>query len=231
MKVPIIDLQGNKVRDISLSDSIFGLVPNKEAIAQYLRVYLMNQRQGTSKTKDRSEVSGGGKKPWKQKHTGRARHGSSRSPIWVGGGVAHSKVPKSWKLSLPKKIRRLAICSTLSQQLLKNKVILIADTKMESAKTKDIQKALSKIVSGRKNVLVWAARDDKLIRGVANLPNISITCVENLNAYEILNARKVIMFEGAAKFLNDKYSVSAGSKNKVTAVEKKVEKVEEKDKK
>src|SRR3989344_2069599 len=136
MKIDVLDIKGKKVDEITLKKEIFGIEPNETVLAQYVRVYRTNQRQGTSSTLNRGEVSGGGKKPWKQKGTGRARVGSTRNPIWVHGGVAHGPKPKDWTLKLPKKVKRLALISALSSAVEKKKLTVLDKIEIESPKSK-----------------------------------------------------------------------------------------------
>jgi large subunit ribosomal protein L4 len=209
MKVPVVDVKGNKVKDITLSDAVFKIKPNKELLGQYLRVYLANQRQGTAHTKTRSEVSGGGKKPWRQKGTGRARHGSIRSPIWVGGGVAHGPRAKSWRMVISKKQRRLAMKSAMSQAFNEGKVSVVDDIKMTSHKTKEVKGALANILSPKNTLIVWLDEDTNLMRGCRNLKSVELKSATNLNAYEVLRYNKVVMSEQAAKYLEGKYKDEA----------------------
>ncbi|MBN1162261.1 50S ribosomal protein L4 [Patescibacteria group bacterium] len=205
MKVDVLDIKGNKVKDINLSDTVFKVVPNKEILGQYLRVYLSNQRQGTSHTKTRAEVSGGGKKPWRQKGTGRARHGSTRSPIWVGGGTAHGPRAKSWSLSLSKEQRRAAMRSAISQVFVDKKAVVVDEIKIDSPKTKDVLDALASLLSCADTLIVWKEKDENLFRGCGNIPNVYLQGADNLNVYDLLKHKKIILVEDAAKYLEGKY--------------------------
>jgi large subunit ribosomal protein L4 len=131
MKIDLIDIKGNSTKKIELDSSVFGIVPNANSLVQYLRVFSTNQRQGTSKTKNRREVSGGGRKPWKQKHTGRSRQGSIRSPIWVHGGVAHGPLPKDWTLKVTKDISKQAMRAALSEKMLNNCLFVMEKVELE----------------------------------------------------------------------------------------------------
>lgn len=205
MKVNVLDTKGNNIKEITLDDSVYNIEPNKEVLGQYLRVYLSNQRQGTSDTKTRSDVRGGGRKPWRQKGTGRARHGSIRSPIWVGGGITHGPHPKSWRKSLPRKLKQLAMRSALSQRMLDKDIVVVDKIEARSIKTGEIKKSLEKIITARKNLIVLKTKDENLLIATNNLRNLSISCSDNVNVYEILDADKIILLEDAALYLQEKY--------------------------
>ena len=204
MKIDVLNIKGEKVEQITLSDEIFGITPNEDVLAQYLRVYMHNQRQGTSSTKDRSEVSGGGKKPWKQKGTGRARVGSSRSPLWRHGGVTHGPKPKSWNLDLNKKMRRLAILSAISSKFANNKAIVVDSVTFEAPKTKSMVEVL-KNLNASKPLLVMQSIDENTVKSGSNIKDLKITRASMLNAYDLLNAKTVIFVKDAVLGLQDKY--------------------------
>ena len=145
MKLNVLDKKGKNVGEVTLSDAVFGVTPNEDVLTRYLRILTHNQRQGTSKVKTRGEVSGGGKKPWRQKKTGRARHGSTRSPLWVGGGITHGPTPKSWTLIFPRKMRTLAIKSALSYQFINKKALIVDKFELKEPKTKALVDLLSSL--------------------------------------------------------------------------------------
>lgn len=206
MKIDVINLKGEKIEQIDLKDSVFGFEPNLEVLKQYIRVFRTNQRQGTSSTKTRSEVSGGGAKPWRQKGTGRARHGSNRSPIWVGGGVAHGPKPKSWRLSISKSMKDNALKSALSIKMKDKKIIVLENVKIEKPSTKDFSKALEKIKINGKTSIVWTGECDNLIKSSRNLPQISLVNAESLGAYDVVKASSMIFLKDAILNVQERVS-------------------------
>ncbi len=205
MKQQVLDIQGNKVEELELSENIFGIKPNETVLAQYVRVFLANQRQGTSSTKTRAEVSGGGKKPWRQKGTGRARHGSTRSPIWRHGGVAHGPKPKSWSLSLPQKIRQLALKSALSQKQANDKIKILCELETNTPSTKFMREVLTKLESNGKTLIVLDTVKPNVIKSSSNLPAVNTVFWEALNAYDILSTDTLIFTKDAVLKLQEKY--------------------------
>lgn len=206
MKATVLDIQGKKIEDINLNDEMFGIVPNLSVLAQYVRVYRTNQRQGTSSTLTRAEVSGGGKKPWAQKGTGRARHGSTRSPIWVHGGVAFGPKPKNWHLDLPKKMVALAFKSALSLKFKDNEALIVDGLKMEKPSTKDMKSLLEKLNVEGKVLFVWQDKDENIYKSLANLNKVQVANAGNLNAYELLSAKKVIFTKEAVLNVETRYA-------------------------
>lgn len=205
MKLDVLNIKGEKIEQITLNDEIFAVESNDLVLAQYIRVYLSNQRQGTSSTKDRSEVSGGGKKPWKQKGTGRARVGSNRSPLWRHGGVTHGPKPKSWNLSLNKKMKKLAILSALSKKFADNKAIILDSISFAAPKTKEMINILTNIKASTKPLLILNTVDTNVLKSGANIKNLSITQASVLNAYDIMNAKTLIFVKDAVVSLEGKY--------------------------
>jgi len=204
MKIDLMDIKGNSTKKIELDSSVFGIVPNANSIVQYLRVYTTNQRQGTSKTKNRREVSGGGRKPWKQKHTGRSRQGSIRSPIWVHGGVAHGPLPKDWTLKVTKDISRQAMRAALSEKMLNNCLFVMEKVELEKPNTKQLVQIISKLKVEGKVLIVWSERSWNLLKSASNIPGVYISPVKNLNTYEVMNADYLILEKGAVKFLEER---------------------------
>jgi large subunit ribosomal protein L4 len=205
MKKDVLDTKGNKLEQITLDKSVFGGVVHEITLAQYLRVYLANQRQGTASTKTRSEVSGSGKKPWRQKGTGRARVGTKRNPIWRHGGVAHGPKPKDWGLDLNKRARKLAIKSALTQVLSSESTFIINEFNLQTPKTKDAVKALEPFNLEGRTLLVLDKLDENISKGLSNIENISFAMPDNLNAYSLVNAKNVIFTKEAIQKLTEKY--------------------------
>ena len=206
MKIDVFDTTGKKVEEITLKKEVFGIEPNMEILNQYLRVFKMNQRQGTSSTKTRGEVSGGGIKPWKQKGTGRARLGSSRIPIWRHGGVSHGPKPHEWSLNMPKKMRRLAIISALSSLVSGNKMTVLENFNLAESKTKEVKGVVDSLKLSGKTLIVLNSSSDKAVQGAKNIKDLKTAFVGTLNAYELLNAKNVIFVKDAVVTLEGKYA-------------------------
>lgn len=205
MKIDVLNIKGEKVEQITLKDTIFGIEPNDNVLSQYIRVFLHNQRQGTASTKDRSEVSGSGRKPWKQKGTGRARVGSIRSPLWVHGGVTHGPKPKDWSLSLNKKMKRLAMLSALSKKFTSKDVIVLDSLNFDTAKTKEMINVLNNIKADKKVLLVLNSVDKNVLKSGSNVDYLAIEQASILNAYEVMNSKKLIFVKDALLSLESKY--------------------------
>ena len=200
MKIDVLDIKGKKVDEITLKKEIFGIEPNETVLAQYVRVYRTNQRQGTSSTLNRGEVSGGGKKPWKQKGTGRARVGSTRNPIWV-----HGPKPKDWTRKLPKKVKRLALISALSSAVEKKKLTVLDKIEIESPKSKLVSEIVKNLDLKGSTLIVLNEKNDNLLLGSRNILGLNPTLLNNLNAYDILNARNVVFMKDAILGVQKKY--------------------------
>ena len=206
MKVDVYTQTGEKLKTkVELNDQIFGITPNADLVAQYARVYQANQRQGTVKTKTRGEVSGGGRKPWRQKGTGRARHGSTRSPIWVGGGTAHGPQPKDWSLKMPKKMKRKALFSALSQKQKEEGVLVLNKIELKGIKTKDLEGVLNKLPVKDKVLIALDKMDEKVILSARNLAGVKTIQVKDLNAYEVLDTKTTIFPKAALKVLEETF--------------------------
>ncbi|OGC50661.1 50S ribosomal protein L4 [candidate division WWE3 bacterium RIFCSPLOWO2_01_FULL_37_15] len=205
MKSQVFDYKGAKIEDITLSDDIFGVKPKADLIANYVRVYLSNNRQGTSSTKTRAEVSGGGKKPWKQKGTGRARVGSTRNPLWRHGGISHGPKPKDWGLMMPKKMKKLATVMALSSKALSDNLIILSEINLKNSKTKEVKNLLDSLKLSGRTLIVTDMKDDSLLRSISNLKNVDLSFVGTLNAYEILKSKNLVMLKDAVKSLENKY--------------------------
>ena len=205
MKVDFYTKTGTKKDPIEVSKDLFGVGPNEPLLLQYIHIFKTNQRQGTSKVKTRSEVSGGGKKPWQQKGTGRARHGSIRSPIWRHGGVAHGPLPKKWHLDFPKKMRILALKSALSNKLKEGFLAVMEAPNLKTPSSKEMAKILAKLDLHGKVLLVQKENNLAVRKSVSNLENVKCSMAENLNAYEVLLADRIILIKDALEFLEEKY--------------------------
>ncbi|MFC1700067.1 50S ribosomal protein L4 [Patescibacteria group bacterium] len=197
MKVKVLDTKGSTIEEITLSDDVFGIKPNETLLAQYVRVFSVNQRQGTSSTKTRSEVSGGGKKPWRQKGTGRARHGSIRSPIWVGGGVAHGPKPYKPNLKMPKKMRALAFKSALSSKFKDKEVTILDKVKFDKPSTKTMASILEKLKISGSTLLVWFKKDENLVKSASNIPGLRTRNSSSLNTFDVLRSKNTIFLKDA----------------------------------
>lgn len=206
-KVTVFDMTGKNVGEMELNEDIFGIEPNEAVLHAAVVQYLANQRQGTQSTKTRTEVRGGGRKPWRQKGTGRARHGSIRSPIWVGGGVALGPKPRSYRTSMNKKTKRLALKSALSAKVQADEFIIIDKLTMDEYKTKAIVSMLEALGANRKALLVTAGNNDqKLAVSARNIPGVASAPVNSLNVYDLLNYDKIIIAQDAVEKLEEVYA-------------------------
>ncbi len=205
-KVSVFDMTGKQLADTELSDAVFGITPNKEVMHAMVVNYLANQRQGTQSTLTRTEVSGGGRKPWRQKGTGHARQGSTRSPQWVHGGIALGPKPRSYSYSLNKKVRRLAMKSALSSKVLDNNIVVLDAIKLEEFKTKAVINMLNALSVTGKALIVMPEVDKKLIKSAANIPGVKTACVNTLNVYDILNYDKFIVVQDAVAKIEEVYA-------------------------
>ncbi len=206
MKVDVINLKGEKLEQIDLNDEVFGSDYNPTVLAQYIRVYKNNQRQGTSSTKTRSEVSGGGVKPRAQKGSGRSRQGSIRSPIFVGGGVAHGPKPKSYKLNLSKKLKKLALSSALSTRMREGKVIIIDGVDIKKPSTKEFSQSLKNIKVSGSLSLVWVGDDENLIKSARNIPEVNLVNVKSLGAYDVMKTKNIVFLKKAVLDFQESFS-------------------------
>ena len=204
--VAVVDMKGTKVDEINLADSIFGIEPNAAVMHELVVNYLANQRQGTQSTLTRSEVRGGGRKPWRQKGTGHARQGSIRAPQWRKGGVVFAPKPRSYKYTVNKKVRRLAMKSAFSSKAQDNEIIVIDKIALDEFKTKTIVKMLSDIGSEKKALIVLPEVDKKVIKSASNIPGVKTAQVNELNVYNILNADKLIIVKDAVAKIEEVYA-------------------------
>lgn len=205
-KFDVLDMNGKKVSTVELSDAVFGITPNEKVMHAAVVNFLANQRQGTQSTKTRSEVSGGGKKPWRQKGTGHARQGSTRSPQWTHGGVALGPKPRDCSYRLNKKVRRLALLSALSSKAAEGEMVVIDELKASEYKTKAIVAMLAAIGADKKALLVTPAADAKLVKSAANIPGVRTATVGSINTYTVLNGGKFVISVEAAKKLEEVYA-------------------------
>ena len=202
----VVDMNGAEVGAIELADSVFGAEPNAAVLHASVRAYLMNQRQGTQSTLTRSEVSGGGKKPWKQKGTGRARQGSTRSPQWYHGGVALGPKPRLYKIAMNKKTKKLAMISALSSKVASGEMIVVDQIATDAYKTKTMVSMLNAVGAGKKTLVVLANNDEKVIKSFANIPGVKTTQANTINVYDILNCNSFVVVSDAAKKIEEVYA-------------------------
>ena len=205
-KLSVYDMKGKTVGEVELSDAIFGITPNKFAMHAVVVNYLANQRQGTQSTKTRAEVSGGGKKPWRQKGTGRARQGSTRSPQWRHGGIALGPKPRDYRYTLNKKLRRLAMFSALSSKVANNEFVVVDAIKMDEFKTKTVVEMLKALNTGKKTLIVLDNVDEKVIKSAANIPGVKTAQTNTINVYDLLNADKIVAVKGAVEKIEGVYA-------------------------
>ena len=204
-KVDVYNVEGKKVSDVELKESIFGIVPNEEIVHSVLLNFLANQRQGTQSTKTRSEVSGGGRKPWRQKGTGRARQGSIRAPQWIGGGIALGPKPRSYKYSVNKKERRLAIKSVLSSKVLENQLTVVDKLAFDEIKTKQMVNALENLKVTGKTLIVLPEKNEKVQKSARNIENVKTTLVNTINVYDLLKYTNLVLTLDTVKKLEEVY--------------------------
>ena len=204
--VTVFDVNGNKVSELALADSIFAIEPNTSAMHLAVVAYLANQRQGTQSTLTRSEVSGGGKKPWRQKGSGRARQGSTRAPQWYHGGIAHGPKPRTYGLAINKKVKRLAMKSALSSKVLDGEMIVLDSLKLDAIKTKEIVKVRSALETGKKTLIVLPEKDDVIYRSARNIAGVKVSLVNTLNVYDILNCNSIVVLKDAVAKIEEVYA-------------------------
>lgn len=205
-KLAVLDKTGKKVSDIELKDEIFAIEPNKSAMHLVVVNYLANQRQGTQSTLTRSEVSGGGRKPWKQKGTGRARQGSTRAPQWTHGGIALGPKPRDYGFDVNKKVRRLAMKSALSSKVAADEMIVVDDFSMDAIKTKEMANILSAVKAGKKTLIVLPEKNDVLYKSARNIEGTNVSLVNTLNVYDILNCNTIVVLKDAVAKIEEVYA-------------------------
>ncbi len=204
--IAVLDMAGKNVGEITLSDAIFGIEPNAVVMHMAVVNYLANQRQGTQSTLTRTEVSGGGKKPWRQKGTGHARQGSTRAPQWRHGGIVHAPKPRDYSYSLNKKVRRLALLSALSDKVLGGNLIVLDELKLEAYKTKVVADCLKAIGAGKKALIVLEDNNAFAVKSIANIEGAKSAQVNTINTYDVINADTLVIVKGAVAKLEEVYA-------------------------
>ena len=205
-KVAVLDMTGKEVGTVELSDSIFGIEPNVSVMHDVVVNHLANKRQGTQSALTRAEVSGGGKKPWRQKGTGHARQGSIRSPQWRYGGIVFAPKPRDYSYVVNKKVKRLAMKSAFSSKVLDNGIIVLDSLEMPEYKTKSMVNVLDAIGANGKSLVVLPEIEDKIIKSSRNIPGVKTSQVNTLNVYDILNARKLVIVKSAISKIEEVYA-------------------------
>ena len=205
-KVAVLDMAGKEVGSIELAESVFGIEPNKSVMLHMVKNYLANQRQGTQSALTRSEVSGGGKKPWRQKGTGHARQGSTRAPQWTHGGIVFAPKPRDYSYTVNKKVRRLAMKSAFSAKVAENEMVVIDSIAMDEYKTKTIAAMLKAVGAEKKALIVLPEVNEKVIASAANIPGVKTAQVNTLNVYDILNADMFIVAKDAVAKIEEVYA-------------------------
>lgn len=198
-KVALFNQDGKQAGDIELNESVFGIEPNKSVLFEAVVMQRASLRQGTHKTKIRSEVAGGGRKPWRQKGTGRARQGSIRSPQWRGGGTVFGPVPRSYSYKLPKKVRRLAIKSALSTKVLEENILVLQSLAFEAPKTKDFKAVLGNLSVEKKALIVTADLDENVALSARNIPGVTVLTANGINVLDLLGHDKVVFTKSAVE--------------------------------
>ena len=204
--VAVFNMAGEKVSELALNESVFAVEPNTSVMHMAVINYLANQRQGTQSTLTRAEVSGGGKKPWRQKGTGRARQGSTRAPQWYHGGIALGPKPRSYNFTINKKVRQLAIKSALSSKVLANELVVLDNLTLEAIKTKEIVKVLAALKSGKKALIVLPEKNDVVYRSARNIAGVKVSPVNTINTYDILNCDTLIVLKDAVAKIEEVYA-------------------------
>ncbi len=205
-QVQVYNQEGKKTSKLELADSVFGIEPNADAMHLAVVSYLANQRQGTQSTLTRSEVSGGGAKPWRQKGTGRARQGSTRSPQWTHGGIALGPKPRKYKVNLNKKVKRLAMKSALSSKVAADEMMVINKLELEEIKTKAVVSMLTKLKTAKKTLIVTAESNEKIYKSARNIEGVKVVTVNTLCVYDILNCDSFVVIKDAAKKIEEVYA-------------------------
>ena len=205
-KIDVYDIQGKKVSTVDLKDEIFGIEPNGAVVHSVLVNFLANQRQGTQNTKTRSEVSGGGRKPWRQKGTGRARQGSIRAPQWIKGGIALGPKPRSYKYTVNKKEKRLAIKSCLSSKVLEKELVVVDSLPLKEIKTKEMVKALNNLKVEGKTLILLPEKNETVQKSARNIEGVKTTLVNTINVYDLLKYKNLVITLDTVKKLEEVYA-------------------------
>ena len=205
-KIDVYNMQGKKVSDVELNEAVFGIEPNEAIVHSVLVNYLANQRQGTQNTKTRAEVRGGGRKPWRQKGTGRARQGSIRAPQWIKGGIALGPKPRSYKYTVNKKERRLAIKSILSSKVLENNLVVVDKMDVKEIKTKTMVAALDNLKVTGKTLIMLPEKNENVQKSARNIEGVKTTLVNTINVYDLLKYNKLVVTLDTVKKLEEVYA-------------------------
>ena len=204
--VKMINMEGQETGTLELKDEIFGIEPNANAVREVVKNYLANQRQGTQSAKTRGEVRGGGRKPFRQKGTGRHRQGSSTDPSQIGGGVVFAPKPRDYSYAVPKKVKRLALKSALSAKVLDKEIIVLDELKFDAPKTKDMVETLANIGAAKKALIVTAEKDENVIKSAANIQGVRTALVGTMNVYDIVNYTSFIVTKEAVEKIEEVYA-------------------------
>ena len=205
-KIDVYNIEGKKLSNVELAESIFGIEPNEAVVHSVLVNYLANQRQGTQNTKTRSEVRGGGRKPWRQKGTGRARQGSIRAPQWIKGGIALGPKPRSYYYTVNKKERQLAVKSVLSSKVLENTLVVVDSLDMKEIKTKEMVKALNNLKVEGKTLMLLAEKNENVQKSARNIEGVKTTLVNTINVYDLLKYKNLVITLDTVKKLEEVYA-------------------------
>ena len=205
-KVDVYDISGKKVDTIELNEQVFGIEPNKAIVHSVITNYLANQRQGTQSTKTRAEVRGGGRKPWRQKGTGRARQGSIRAPHWIKGGIALGPKPRNYTYRINKKEKKLAVRSILSSKVVENNIVVVNKFDFDEIKTREMAESLKNLKVDSKALIVIADKDEKVQKSARNIEGVRTTSAATINAYDLLNYKKLVITVDAVKKLEEVYA-------------------------
>ena len=205
-EVNMMTIEGKDAGKLKLSDAVFGITPNENAVREVIKNFLANNRQGTQSAKTRGDVRGGGRKPFRQKGTGRARQGSTTDPTKVGGGVAFAPKPRSYSYTLPKKVKKLAMISALSSKAQNKELIVLDKLEIADYRTKDVVEMLKNVKAAKKALIVTADKDEKVVKSAANIPNVETTNVSRMNVYEIVNYTNFIATKAAIEKIEEVYA-------------------------
>ena len=205
-KVKMLNMAGAEVGEVTLNDEIFGIEPNEIAVQTVVKNYLANQRQGTQSAKTRSEVRGGGRKPFRQKGTGRHRQGSTTDPTQIGGGIVFAPKPRDYRYAVPKKVKRLALKSVLSAKVADKEIIVLDELKFAEPKTKEMVKVLENIKADKKALIVMDEKDENVVRSASNIQGVRTALVSTMNVYEIINHYSLVLTKAAAERIEEVYA-------------------------
>lgn len=205
-KFDVLDMNGKKVSTVELSDAVFGITPNEKVMHAAVVNFLANQRQGTQSTKTRSEVSGGGRKPWRQKGTGRARQGSTRAPQWTHGGIVFAPKPRSYSYVLNKKVKRLALKSVLSAKAAQGEIVVVDKIALDAIKTKDFRSFLSAVKADGKAAVITPEVNEVVVKSARNLPGVTTAPAKLINVYDLLNAKTLVIDKEALAVIEEVFA-------------------------